>query len=281
MHDAFPLPASYVEHLVAPRHIGDLEEAHAAGQTGSMVGGLGLRITVAWGSGDDGEAIVKEAAGRAFGSAAPLPVLSWLCDRTRGCNMGDALEVTPDSLLAALTDGRPGAVPSRIHLAATLAVNALQRSLGVPGAGKPAEVTGPGILVCRCLGVGDLEIRSAIRDGAHEPEDIGELTHACTGCRSCRPDLLQLIDEELRAPLPVPDVARPALERITLARCGAMLRGLGFELEDAKVCEGGVAIAAKPAADREAQTTVLGAVAMSRHLLREVVHEDIRVEVLD
>lgn len=272
----FPaLPDSYVSHLVAPRHIGDLQDAHAAGEVGSMVGGLGVRMTLRFVSEGD-EVVVAEAQGRTFGSLAPLPALSWLAEAVRGMPTTRAGAIAPADVEAGLLDHSAYELTDRARLGAEMAVEALRSALGAPDAEPPADPTGHGILVCRCLGVGDRTIRDVIQAGARSPEDIGLAAKACTGCRSCRVDLLALLDEELAADLPAPATDRHPVERITLTRARRVLRSLGAALEDAQVAGDTVNLHLGPFASRP-MTTPFGAVAITRHVLREVVWEGARV----
>jgi len=263
--------------MVAPRGIGDVEDAHAVGEVGSMVGGLGVRISLHYGAGEDGTSRITAAAGRAFGSAAPLAAISWLTTALQGATWDDACGYTHEQVLAALCEHNGRVLPEAVARGTEFAVRALRRALGVAARGKPADPAGRGILVCRCLGVGDRAIRRAIRAGARDPEAIGESTSACTGCRSCRPDLLALIAEETLAPAPVPAPALHPAAQIALARVGPILRGLGLPLEDASVRDGTVHVRLGPRAPG-ACISAIGAIAVSRHVLREIVADDVRVE---
>ena len=275
------LPATYVDHLVSPHHRGDVEGAHAAGEAGSMVGGLGVRITLAYEAEGNGDARIAQAAGRAFGTSAAIAPLSYVCDQVRAQSPAAALALSTERVLESLGDGEPSRIPERVRLATGLVITALRRALGDADAGAPANPAGPGILVCRCLGVGDHEVRSAIRAGAHEPEAIGDACLACTGCRSCRPDLLALIDEETREPPPTPDTAAPQLVRILGTRAAEMLRALGYQLERIEPAADHVAIGIRQVKTGHPETTPMGATALVHHLLREVAGVDLRVELFE
>lgn len=273
----FPqLPSTYVDHLVAPQGIGDVPNAHAAGEVGSMVGGFGVRMSATFAN--DGDRVVLDAAaGRAFGSQAPLPAISWLSEHVRGLTAEEAQAVSPEDVIHGLTEANRYELTDRAALGTRMVVQALRRALGDADAGAPADPTGTGILVCRCLGVGDREIRAAIQGGAHDPEAIGLASRACTGCRSCRTDLLALIDEELNAPVRV-DPTRDPIERITLARAGTVLRGLGVEMTDASL-EGPLVRITLGSFAQRPSTTTIGAVAITRHVLRETVWDGAFVEL--
>ena len=49
-------------------------------------------------------------------------------------------------------------------------------------------------LVCKCLIVGEREIRSAISAGARTVADVGQRCEAGTGCTACHPAITALLD---------------------------------------------------------------------------------------
>lgn len=270
------LPAVYVDHLVRPRGIGDLDRPEAAGEIGSMVGGLGVRFTLAYAS-DGGEgSLVADVRGRPFGSPALVAPISWLCTQVEGGTWEDAGRHGPDDVVAGLKGGdSDGWLPPSVVRASEFAARALRRALGI-GQRGPADCRGPGILVCRCIGVGDRTIRDAIRAGAEDPESIGDATGACTGCRSCRPDVLAIVDEELRPWPAAPGPDRHPIERIALVHGRRVLRALGMALLDARF-EGDTVHIRLGEPEARATVRVPGAVALVRHALRETVCDDIRV----
>ncbi len=270
------LPATYVDHVVAPGGIGDVPDAHAVGEVGSMVGGLGVRMSLAYEADGNGDSKIVAAAGRAFGSAAPLAPISWLAAAVDGQTWTDACEHTADSVLTALNEGNGRSMPEAVERGAEFAVGALRRALGVCSNGAPADPAGPGLLVCRCIGVGDRTIRRAVRAGAHDPEAVGDATGACTGCRSCRPDVLALIHDEITAPAEAPDADLHPAARIALARVGPVLAALGLPLAAARV-DGAAVHIQLGEAQPQASISPIGAVAVTRHMLRELVGEDVEV----
>ena len=271
------LPASYVRHLVEPYGLGDVEDPHAAGESGSMVGGRGVRITLAYRASSQNGSVIAAARGRVFGCVGLRAPVSWLSETLEGRSFEQACTLGREDVLAGLAPGSGHLLPEAVQRGAELAVEALHRALGVARGGAPADPHGRGILVCRCIGVGDRSIRASIRAGAHDPEAIGQATGACTGCRSCRPDLMGLLDEELGGPLPVPPRDAPPLARIAWTCVGPTLRGLGLPL--ARVAIGATALRlafGPPAA--WACVSPIGAVAVARQILRDTVGDGIRVE---
>ena len=69
-------------------------------------------------------------------------------------------------------------------------------------AGRPATgVAEAGRTVCVCHGVGAKEIEAAITlHGAADPEAVGRLTNAGTGCGSCRSEIRRILKDEASRP---------------------------------------------------------------------------------
>ncbi len=273
MHE---LPIEYVNHLVSPRGLGDLPEPQAAGEIGSMVGGIGARFTLSYASDGGDGSLVADVRGRAFGTPALIAPISWLCSQVEGGSWQDAGRYGPAEIVNGLRGATPGAaLPAAVERAAEFAASALRRALGIDLVG-PADCRGPGILVCRCLGVGDRPIRAAIAAGRRDPESIGIATGACTGCRSCRPDLLMLIDEETLPLPPDPGHDRHPVERVALVHGARQLRGLGLPLLDARYEHGALHVRlGEPGPN--AGIRLPGAIAQLRWVLRETVADDVRV----
>jgi bacterioferritin-associated ferredoxin len=262
---------------VAPRRIGDLLEPEAAGEAGSMVGGMGLRVTLAYGADEAGAAVVRASAARVFGSVAALAPASRLMEVVLGMHPEEAYRIQPEALLADLSGDAAETLPAAVHRGAGFAVTALRRALAMGGE-RPADPRGPGLLVCRCLGVGDRQIESAVRRGAVTPEQVGDMCSAGRGCGSCRPDVALLIHEarSYRALPPSPDL--PPLERIVRARIPPVLEAHGFVIRDLTVTDGSVRLGLAPP-PRVPEAALCGAQALARHVLRETVGDGVLVVV--
>ena len=270
------LPPLYVDHLVTPHGQEDLPDAEAMGQQGSMVGGTGVRVTLLYREGSDHRARIRAASVRVFGSPAPLAPASYLSEIVVGMTPEQAQDLDPKELMEALAGRHAAKLPAPVHKGAAFAIDALHCALGLPGC-RPSDPEGDGILVCRCLSVGDRRIRAAIAAGAVTPEAIGEHCGAATGCRSCRPDLLHLLHEERGEAIAPPPRHLHPLARITLSRVGPVLGAQGRHLRDVRVTEDRVQVVLAETDDPRALLD-RSAVAIARHLLRETVSEALLVE---
>jgi bacterioferritin-associated ferredoxin len=273
-----PLPAPYLGHLVAPRGLGDLPGAQATGHMGSMVGGMGVRVSLVWRGGRRGEARIGAIAVRVVGSAAPIAPASWLAGHVGGMTPEEAGAIRPADLLAGLAGSHACRLPAAVHKGATFVVDALRSALGA-GDARPADPCGPGLLVCRCLGVGDREIRCAVASGARTPDQVADACGAGLGCRSCRPDVRVLLHEETSAPRPAPPEDLPPVARVVWARVAPVLEAQDQRLRDVEVTGSAVGLRLERVA-ASPSISPRGAQEIARHLLRETVWEEIGVEVL-
>jgi bacterioferritin-associated ferredoxin len=269
------LTPAYLERLISQPHRGEIEPADAAGEVGSVVGGSGVRVTLRFARGD-GPRRIASARWRAFGSLAAIGPGSTLCERLVGCDDAGALAVDAPSLLR----GFGGPLPAPVARAATHLLEATALALSESGP-KTANVRAPGVLVCRCLGVGDRVIRHAIRGGALDVEAIGLVTSAGHGCHSCRPDLRAILDEETvgRDSSTAGDSpAAPLLERAIDALVRPTWRAQGVALGAVRV-EGEIVLLSVASIERDALASPIGAVAIARHALRDTLSEGVRVEL--
>jgi bacterioferritin-associated ferredoxin len=275
------LSARYLEHLTAPRNLGDLVPADLAGEAGSVVGGMGVRVTLRLAEAPPPRPI-GAAMFRALASPAPRAPGSVLTQRLAGLAPERAARIEPRDLL----DELGGSVPEPVARAAGLLVAALRAALSDGAAAARADA--PGVLVCRCLAVGDRRVRHAIRVGARDVPSIGLDCHAGQGCHSCWPDLRAILDEETVArEAPRRDGGRDSSPATALASVVESLvrplwRAQGVRLGSVAVEGGGgatlVARLSVAAVEPGALASPIGACAIARHALRESLAEDVRVE---
>ncbi|MCC7139992.1 MAG: (2Fe-2S)-binding protein [Planctomycetes bacterium] len=266
-----PRSPAYLARLASPRGVGDLEPADLAGETGSVVGGRGVRVTLRL------RGLlrhrVEAARFRPFGSPAALAPGSVLVERAEGAEVADLRALVAADLLAPL-----GAVPAAVERAAGDLAAALGRALD--DGREAAKVSAPGVLVCRCLGVGDRVVRRAVRGGACDVPAISADCAAGSGCHSCWPDLRTILWEEREAAGREP--ARPAASDPLVAAVEAVVspvwRAQGLHLRAARV-EGGRVLVALERVEDGALASPLGGVALAQHALREVLGDAVRVEL--
>ncbi len=275
------LSPEYLRRLLLPTTRADLVPADAAGESGSVVGGGASRVTLRFDSPHTSPRRIRDARVRVLATAAPHGPAAVLLERIVGADEHAARVLTAIDLLTPLGGALPPAVPR----AAQALIDSLRRALDDGAA--CARTDAPGVLVCRCLGVGDRVIRRAIRGGATNAPMIGIACAAGTGCHSCWPDLRSLLDEEMTQAAvpakPVPDSRTGHLSDVTTVARGfvaPLWRAQGLELRSLSVSGEVVRVSVGEAAP-DALASPVGAVAMARHALRESLSDTVRVELED
>lgn len=74
-------------------------------------------------------------------------------------------------------------------------------------------------LVCTCLTVRESEIVEAIRGGARTIAEVGDRCEAGTGCHSCHPTIMLLLEDEVHRKL-ARDEAPEQLQQLGLFEAG-------------------------------------------------------------
>jgi bacterioferritin-associated ferredoxin len=270
------LSPAYLARLVAPAGLGDLVPADLAGEVGSVVGGGGVRVMLRLAPARPGHAPrVAALSFRALGSPAAHGPGAVLVERGTGATLSDLAALRRDDLLAPL-----GPVPPAVTRAAERCLDALDHALTDGAAAARADA--PGLLTCRCLGVGDREIRRAVARGATTVPMIGLDCAAGTGCHSCWPDLRALLLETLTdasAPgprVPTPPSGPPSLHAAIRALVAPIWRAQGVTLGEVATDGGAVRLGVAHSAP-DAMASPIGAVALAQHALRETMDEGVRV----
>ncbi|MBX3471067.1 MAG: (2Fe-2S)-binding protein [Planctomycetes bacterium] len=184
-----PLPAVVFEHYRAPRNEGPLDPADAIGCVEGRREDSVLRLFLRL---DAARAVVEAATFEVEGDRSCRAGLSLVTTLIRGRPLPEVAALTPELIGAEVglhLENLPMLLPPLEALTAALA--ALR--------GEPDPFRRDGRVVCRCLFVREGRIRRAVRErGLRTVEDVQFWTRACTGCRSCRVEVEELIARERR-----------------------------------------------------------------------------------
>lgn len=185
-------PSRIQEHYDAPRNVGDLEDADAVGEEGSLVCGgivrLSLRI-------DAAAQTITVAKFKTLGCGFLVACASALTETIRDLPISRAAVLSTE----AITDWFGGLPPAKMHCA-LLCRDALHAALSDYHSARQEEWTGDEALICTCFGVSELSIENAIR--MRSLRTIEQVTRACNaggGCRSCHPLIEDILDDFWRS----------------------------------------------------------------------------------
>jgi NifU-like protein len=175
------LPRVVFEHFRRPQNLGALDPADAVGQIEGRREESWIRLALR----RNGEAL--EASFELRGDRSGVAGLSLLTSWIHGRTLAEVAHVTLEEVAAhyALEDEfLPLLLPAMEVLASALA------QLG----GQADPYASDGEVVCTCLHVRRGRLERVIRERSLKTvADVRHWTHACTGCRSCRDDVEEML----------------------------------------------------------------------------------------
>lgn len=219
------------EHFLHPHNAGELADANAVGEVGSLACGdalkLFLKIT------KDG--IIEDASFQTFGCASAIASSSALTEMIKGKSVEDAAKVTNKDIAAYL-----GGLPREKMHCSVMGQEALEAALR-NWRGEPAEVhEHEGKLVCKCFGVTDVQIRRAIQENQLKTvEEITNYTKAGGGCGECLDTIQDILNEELGKKTDLKEVVPPHAPMTNVQRMQKVMQALEAEIKPRLAADGG------------------------------------------
>ena len=179
------------DHFLHPRNSGEMADANAIGEVGSLACGDALKLFLKI---EDG--VIRDAKFQTFGCASAIASSSALTEIIKGMTVEEAEKVTNKDV-ANYLDGLP---KEKMHCS-VMGEEALEAALrnyrGLPPLSKEEE----GKLVCKCFGVTDKQLRKTIRENNLTTlEEVTNFTKAGGACGSCLDEIAQILEEELKTP---------------------------------------------------------------------------------
>jgi NifU-like protein len=176
------------EHFLNPKNIGEVEDANAVAEVGSMACGDALKLTLKV----DENGKITDAKFQTFGCASAIASASALTEMLKGKTVEEAEKISNQDI-ADYLDGLP---KEKMHCS-VLGRQALEQAIA-HYKGEPKKEQ-EGEIVCECFGVTDLEIVRAVRENnLSTVEEVTNYTKAGGGCESCH-ETIQGIITQVRA----------------------------------------------------------------------------------
>ena len=171
------------EHFLEPRNAGELEDANAVGEVGSMACGDALKLSLKV----DENGKVEDAKFQTFGCASAIASASALTEMLKGKTVEEAEKITNQDIADFL-----GGLPKEKMHCSVLGRQALEQALAQYKGEHVEEKEGE--IVCECFGVTDLEIEKAIRENdLSTVEEVTNYTKAGGGCENCHDAIREII----------------------------------------------------------------------------------------
>jgi NifU-like protein len=193
------------EHFLNPQNAGEVEDANAIGEVGSMACGDALKLSLKV----DESGKVADAKFQTFGCASAIASASALTEMLKGKTVEEADKITNQDIADFL-----GGLPKEKMHCSVLGRQALEQALAQYKGEQVKEKEGE--IVCECFGVTDLEIEKAIRENdLSTVEEVTNYTKAGGGCENCHDNIREIITKVRAEEMPV---AKPTLTNIQKIR---------------------------------------------------------------
>jgi len=163
------------EHFLNPRNAGEVDDANAVGEVGSMSCGDALKLTMKV----DDHGTIQDAKFQTFGCASAIASSSALTEIIKGLSLDEAMQVTNDDIAGYL-----GGLPKQKMHCSVLGRDALEKAIAYYRGEPDKKVEGE--IVCECFGITNLDIRRAVEEnGLTSVEDVTDYVKAGGGCGNC------------------------------------------------------------------------------------------------
>lgn len=203
------------EYFLNPRNVGEIKDADAVGEVGSLACGDALKLFLKL---DDKKERIVDAKFQTFGCGSAIASSSALTEMIKGKTLDEALQITNQDI----ADFLGGLPEEKMHCsvmgqeAMELAIANYRGDAVRPHGHDHDHVEQEGEIVCKCFGLTDQFLKKVIAaNKLHTAEQVTHFTKAGGACGGCIPKIKELIAEVLGEQ---PEEVRKKPEKLTNLR---------------------------------------------------------------
>jgi len=193
------------EHFMSPRNVGEITDADAVGEAGSLACGDQMKLMLKV----DEHDVITDAKFQTFGCGSAVASASALTEMIIGKTLDEVAKITNRDI-AGFLGGLPAEKMHCSVMGAEALEDAIQHYRGVTG----EEAESRKNVVCECFGVTSDEIERVVRENdLKRIEDVTNYTKAGGGCRQCHGRIQEILDQCV--PTAEPAAPKPAAVKLT------------------------------------------------------------------
>jgi len=172
-----------------PKNVGEIKDADAVGEVGSIICGDALRLTLKIDKKTDK---ILDAKFQTFGCASAIASSSALTEMIKGKTIDEALRITNKDIAEYL-----GGLPEEKMHCSVMGMEALEAAIAnYRGVSVKKENVSEEKIICNCFSVTDKKIIRAIEENRLKTvEEVTNFTKAGGGCGKCKPEIEKLLKE--------------------------------------------------------------------------------------
>ncbi|MBF0545721.1 MAG: Fe-S cluster assembly protein NifU [Candidatus Riflebacteria bacterium] len=225
---------SVMDHFSNPRNVGEIENANAVGQAGSIACGDALKLFLLI---DPATEKIIDAKFKTFGCASAIASASALTELVKGHTVKEVQNLTNDDIVRFL-----GGLPEKKMHCSVMGREALDDAI----AAFRGEKTGDSKheheenIICKCFWVSEAKIRKVIReDKLTTLEQVTNFTKAGGACGGCQADIKRILSEETKESFPEMESAKKEKKLTNLQKISLIQKAIENEIAPNLRMDGG------------------------------------------